>query len=129
MYLLIIVVFGNVTFLLNLFPSSNFAQFSLVCEPGSAQLLCGAPGAGKGRLSPQQYKLLLLLLLINLVLILQLLLLLLQLLLLPSLLPQVFAMLASVESVVPIIGTTFYTTLYNNTKLLAYPAPGTYPRF
>ena len=33
-------------------------------------------------------------------------------------------MLASVESVVPIIGTMLYTTVYNKTKLLAYPAPG-----
>ena len=33
-------------------------------------------------------------------------------------------MLASVESVVSIVGTKLYATVYEETKLLAYPGPG-----
>ena len=42
----------------------------------------------------------------------------------PHELGKVFAMLASVESAVPIIGTQIYTSLYSATKLLEYPGPG-----
>lgn len=38
---------------------------------------------------------------------------------------QVFAMLASVESVVPILGSQIYSKLYNATKQSSYPWPGT----
>ena len=37
---------------------------------------------------------------------------------------KIFAMLGSVESVIPIIGTNVYTRLYNATRELAYPLPG-----
>ena len=42
----------------------------------------------------------------------------------PPPLLQVFAMLASVESVVPILGSQIYSKLYNYTKPLSYPWPG-----
>ena len=37
---------------------------------------------------------------------------------------KIFAMLGSVESVIPIIGTNVYTRLYNATRELEYPLPG-----
>merc|ERR1719317_145981 len=43
----------------------------------------------------------------------------------PHELGKVFAMLASVESLIPIIGTNMYTNIYKATRELAYPLPGT----
>jgi hypothetical protein len=37
---------------------------------------------------------------------------------------KIFAMLASVESLIPILGTNMYTRIYNATRELAYPLPG-----
>eukprot|EP00090_Calanus_glacialis_P013647 TRINITY_DN22303_c0_g1_i1.p1 TRINITY_DN22303_c0_g1~~TRINITY_DN22303_c0_g1_i1.p1 ORF type:complete len:512 (+),score=57.94 TRINITY_DN22303_c0_g1_i1:1-1536(+) len=42
----------------------------------------------------------------------------------PHELGKIFAMLASVESLIPIIGTNMYTRIYNATRELAYPFPG-----
>ena len=42
----------------------------------------------------------------------------------PKELGKIFAMLASVESLIPIIGTNMYTRIYNTTRELAYPLPG-----
>ena len=42
----------------------------------------------------------------------------------PHELGKVFAMLASVESLIPIIGTNMYTRIYKATRELAYPMPG-----
>ena len=42
----------------------------------------------------------------------------------PQELGKIFAMLASVESLIPIIGTLMYTKIYKDTRELAYPLPG-----
>ena len=42
----------------------------------------------------------------------------------PHELGKIFAMLASIESLIPIIGTNMYTRIYNATRELAYPLPG-----
>ena len=42
----------------------------------------------------------------------------------PKELGKIFAMLASIESLIPIIGTNMYTRIYNSTRELAYPLPG-----
>jgi len=43
----------------------------------------------------------------------------------PHELGKIFAMLASIESLIPIIGTNMYTNIYKATRELAYPLPGT----
>ena len=42
----------------------------------------------------------------------------------PHELGKIFAMLASIESLIPIIGTNMYTNIYKATRELAYPLPG-----
>ena len=46
----------------------------------------------------------------------------------PHELGKIFAMLASVESLIPIIATNMYTRIYNATRELAYPLPGIFSK-